>query len=168
MSGITAFAGISGALNAALNISKALLGIRDQALIQQKIVELTSEIISAQHAAMSAVTAQSALTDRIHDLEKQIMEMETWETEKQRYELKNADSGAFAYMQKPGMEGGQPPHWLCANCYEGRKKGILQTAGPPTTSGPEGMKIAWRCPICSNSIRVSFRTNPQNLAARGK
>ena len=62
--------GISNSLNVALNISKALLGIRDQAVIQEKVLELTSEIITAQQAAMNAITAQTVLIDQIRTLEK--------------------------------------------------------------------------------------------------
>jgi len=77
MAGVPAIAGMTGALNSALNICKSLLGIRDQAMIQEKIVELTGQIISAQQSAMAANAAQLDLLEKIRDFEKQIIEMKT-------------------------------------------------------------------------------------------
>jgi hypothetical protein len=73
--------GFSNSLNIALNISKAMLGIRDQAMIQEKVLELTSEIMSAQQSAIGAVTAQATVIDRVRELEEKIVAMATWETD---------------------------------------------------------------------------------------
>jgi hypothetical protein len=107
--------GISNSLNIALNISKAMLSIRDQAMIQEKVVELTSQIIAAQQGAITAGVAQSALTDRIRALEDQIIKMETWKTEKERYKLKDIEVSSFVYALKHTMSNGEPPHWICTN-----------------------------------------------------
>ena len=120
--------GVANSLNVALNISKALLGIRDQALIQEKVVELLSVITTAHQANMAGHLAQLALVDRVRELEQQIIAMKDWGAEKQRYQLeKLPHSGAFAYSVKPGMEAGEPPHWICATCYQDGKKSVLQS-----------------------------------------
>jgi hypothetical protein len=84
-----------------------------------------SRLIEAQSSVLTAQEERTTLLQRVGDLEKQIAEMETWETEKQRYELKDAGMGALAYTVKSGMEAGVPPHSICANCYENRQKSIL-------------------------------------------
>jgi hypothetical protein len=48
---------IANSLNIAVNLSKLTVGLRDQALIQDKIVELTSEIMSVQQSAIAAMAA---------------------------------------------------------------------------------------------------------------
>ena len=142
--------GISNSLNVALNISKALLGIRDQAVIQEKVLELTSEIITAQQAAMNAITAQTALIDQIRTLEKKIMDMEAWGTEKQRYEfVKVSVWGTFAYVLKEEMAAGSPSHRICANCYDRGKKSVLQ-AQPRIEMG----RRMHLCPECKTTIMM--------------
>jgi hypothetical protein len=145
--------GISNSLNIALNISKAMIGIRDQALIQEKIVELTREIISAQQSAMGAVAAQTALADHIRELEQQIVNMETWEAEKQRYELTRVSpQGNFAYVQKSTVTNSDPPHAICPTCYQRGKKSILQATA--------GMQLRYRiymCPECNGHFPMEGR-----------
>jgi len=40
--------------------------------------------------------------------------------EKEKYELKKVGRG-IAYTLKPEAEGTEPPHLICARCYEGRQ-----------------------------------------------
>ena len=54
-------------------------------------------------------------------------EMEEWDAEKQRYELKEIVSGQFAYTLKEEAHGGEPAHMLCAHCYNQNQKSVLQT-----------------------------------------
>jgi hypothetical protein len=149
--------GISNSLNVALNISKAMLGMRDQVMIQEKILELTSEIISAQQSTVTAIAAQAALIDRVRDLEQKLVEMKNWETEKQRYELtQTSPHGNFAYVQKNTMAGADPPHAICPACYQRGKKSILQATA--------GMQLRYRiygCPECHGQFPMDgkFATN---------
>ncbi len=76
MPDIATIAGVTSALNAALDISKTMLGVRDQALFQAKSIELNREIITAQQNAMAANAAQANLVERIRALEKEIADME--------------------------------------------------------------------------------------------
>ena len=131
MPDVVAIGGMIQSLNAATQISKALLGIRDAALIREKVVELNGEIISAQSSALAAQTDQFALLDRIRQLEKQVTDLEAWNAEAQTYELKDISnegmSGNLAYAPKAGTHTSEPPHLLCANCYEEGHKSFLQT-----------------------------------------
>jgi hypothetical protein len=156
--------GLANSLNVALNISKAMLGIRDQALIQEKIIELTSEIISAQQAGVAAIVAQTELTERIRTLEKQVADFEKWETEKQWYDLKQVDVGAFAYSLKPDAPGTEVPHWICTTCYQNRKISIFLQQALRIRSPGEQRDI-WVCPVCSTKIGVSPGVHPGQVVS---
>jgi hypothetical protein len=57
-----------------------------------------------------------------------VVDFETWQTEKQRYELTEVGkgTGTFAYVVKKSMRGSEPAHYACANCYRVGKASILQ------------------------------------------
>jgi len=67
-----------------------------------------------------------ALVERIGELEKQVERFETWEVEKKRYKLTDYGGGTFAYALKPEEAQGEPPHRICAHCYENGHKAVLQ------------------------------------------
>jgi hypothetical protein len=73
------FAGL-GSIKAAFDIAKGLKDI-DATRRNTAIIELQEKILSAQ-------AEQSELIETIGDLKKRVTELETWEAEKQRYELK--------------------------------------------------------------------------------
>jgi hypothetical protein len=112
------FAGI-GSIKAAFDIAKGLKDINDVTIRNGAIIELQEKILAAREA-------QSALLERISELEKKVASFETWESEKQRYELKNVGAGSLAYVLKDDMRAGEEPHQICAACYQHGKKSILQ------------------------------------------
>ena len=59
-------------------------------------------------------------------MEKEITDFEAWEAEKQRYELKDVGAGSIAYALKKDAQGSEPAHYICAACYQHRRKSILQ------------------------------------------
>ena len=68
------FAGL-GALKTAFDIAKGLKDIDDAARRNAAVIELQERILSAQQS-------QSALVERVHDLEKEVAGFEQWEAEK--------------------------------------------------------------------------------------
>jgi hypothetical protein len=129
------FAGFSAA-KAAFDIAKGLKDLDDRTRRNAAIIELQEQILAAQ-------TEQAAAINRIRDLEKQVADFETWDSEKKRYELKDVGRFVFAYMLKPEARGGKPPHFVCANCYDKRRISIIQH-GPPKP----GARIDFFCPNC--------------------
>lgn len=124
------------------DLAKGLKDINDAALRNSTSIELLEKILTAREA-------QAAALDRIRELEEQVAQFETWEAEKQRYELKGLTRGATAYMLKPDARGSEPPHWLCTSCFEHRKRSIMQPA--PI----HGLRdITAKCPDagCSNAF----------------
>jgi hypothetical protein len=136
------YAGLSAA-KSAFDIAKGLKDIHDATIRNSAIIELQEKILAAQ-------SEQASLIDHIRNLEKQITDFETWETEKQKYDLKNLGYASFAFMLKPNARGTEPPHFVCTNCYNQRRISILQY-GPPRP----GKRPGHYCPACYNEILPS-------------
>jgi DNA-directed RNA polymerase subunit RPC12/RpoP len=77
-------------------------------------------------AAVEAEQRTMTLQRRVSELEKEIMELNNWQREAERYQLAEVTPGVPAYVVKPGMENGEPTHYLCANCFARYEKSFLQ------------------------------------------
>lgn len=91
-----------GALKAAGDIAKSLIGLRDAALVESKIIDLRRELLAALDGALSAKADQLALLERIGHLEAGAMKHQTWLSEKDRFKLTDFGSGTLAYVLKEG------------------------------------------------------------------
>lgn len=132
----------------AFEIAKSLLGLRDAAVIQSKVIELQSVILSAQQSALEAQASQSALTDRIRELEEKVARMETWDADNEKYELAAIVPGIFGVRLKQEARDTAPAHWLCARCYERRIKTVLQFQPVP------GRMTVVKCTECKSDLLV--------------
>lgn len=151
-----------GSLKAAFELAKSLNAGATQTAVNEVKLALQGHLFSAQEALSGAREAQTAALDRIRDLEQQIAQFEDWEGQKQRYQLQDIwNASAFAYALKPGMEEGEPPHWLCANCFQRRQKSILQSRGNQEKPGDRRGDFAiWACNACKAEVRISYRRKP--------
>ncbi|APG11403.1 hypothetical protein BKD09_24010 [Bradyrhizobium japonicum] len=128
MPDISAIASAVSAFKAAKDIGESMIGLRDAAAFQSKLMEFQSKILDANNAAFAAQEERSTLLERIRELEKQLASFEKWEVEKENYQLTAIYADTLAYARKPDAAGAVPPHYICANCYEDGKKRILQRA----------------------------------------
>ena len=127
MGDLTGISTVLSSLVAAKDITQAMVGLRDAAALNGKIAELNSKIIDAQSGVFLVNEERATLIKRVSDLEKEIADRETWEREKQRYELRTVSPhGSLAYVLKEDLANGEPPHLICANCYQKHKKALLQ------------------------------------------
>jgi len=137
---------IGGALSAtkaAFDLTKAFVDVRDATKVQAVKFELMGLLLQAQEA-------EAALIAEKRQLEERVRALETWNGEKQRYELQNVGQGdGFAYGLKAEAQGSEPDHKLCAHCYEHGKKRLLQ---PHTI--PEGRAQVLMCSDCKEQILV--------------
>jgi rubrerythrin len=136
-----AFASLS-AFKSMFDLAKALKDINDATVRNSTAIELQEQILTAQ-------AAQSTLIEQISALKAEIAKFETWDTEKQKYELKPLGWGAFAYMLKPDARGTTPPHWVCTNCYGKQQISIIQYMHT------KGSAPGFACPACRTEIRHS-------------
>ncbi len=150
---------IANSLNAAVNITKAMIDLRDAQAIQSKVIELQRAILDAQSGAFAANEERTTLIQRVRDLEKEITDLKAWNAEKENYELKSIYLGSFACLPKANTPNAEPPHWLCATCYENGKKSILQDHG---RAADDHRTSLYRCQRkeCGSTIRVPWDVNP--------
>ena len=137
---------ISG-LKTAGDIAGSFLKIRDIALVQGKVIELQSVILSAQQSALAAQGEQFALLEDKRKLEKQIADLEAWDAEKKRYELTELAPGVMAYSLKPEAANGEPPHKICGACYQRGRKGFLAREAHTITH-----RVIEKCGLCKTEI----------------
>jgi DNA-directed RNA polymerase subunit RPC12/RpoP len=149
---LTMISGMMSALKSAGDITKLIISSHDAAIIREKAIELQTQILSAQQSALTAQSDQFALLQSVSELEGKIADLEAWDTEKQRYELKQLVLGAFAYSLKADMSNSEPPHYICATCYEHGKKSILQLTAQNAATLSLRKPQMYRCSECKAEI----------------
>lgn len=134
-----------GIFKSMLDIAKGLKDIDTATARNAVAIELQEKIFAAQ-------AAQSALTERVAELEKQVASFERWDTEKNDYDMQATASGSIVYAIKPEAQGTKPPHYICANCYENRKRSILQMMPRSHIHASAGIPAKYQCPACKSEI----------------
>jgi ribosomal protein S27E len=94
---------------------------------------------------LEAQEQKAALAKRVGELEKEIAELKDWKREAERYQLTEIAPSIMARTLKSGMENGETPHKLCADCFEDNKKSFLYP-------GPYGTDILFRCNRCGSTL----------------
>lgn len=150
MPDFAAIGAVYTSLQIASDAAKAMVGLRDASMLQTKIIELQRAILEAQQSAFSAQNERTALIEQIESLERRVAEFEAWSTQKERYELKSLHRGSLAYAIKESVRGTEPPHYICANCFQENKKSILQ--GFTDYLGEHSLT----CPRCKTKVIHSF------------
>jgi hypothetical protein len=79
---ITAMAVVLSSLKSAKDLAEAMVGLRDSAALQSRLIEFQSKLIDANNAAFAAQEERSGLLDRIGKLEKEVVALESWERRK--------------------------------------------------------------------------------------
>jgi hypothetical protein len=161
MDDISAIAGLTASLRAAAEIMKAMKDISDANLVPTKNFELTREIMAAQAYALAVQSEQFDLLQSKRDLEEEIARLKAWSTEKYRYELKDVAPGAVAYVVKAKMQGSEPVHWICANCFQNGKKRFLNESHSDLHFDYH------KCPECAGKIRIRKTSSQPGQALAG-
>lgn len=134
------------------NIAQTMIGLHDVQALQTKVIEFNSAIIDAQTKIFLVNEERTALLERIGALEKEVADLEAWETTKDRYELKNTKGGGLAWFLKENAQGSEPPHEICAKCYEERKRGFLQPKWRSIAAVQFGSWPMLVCTICKSEV----------------
>jgi hypothetical protein len=148
---ISSIAGAVSALKGASDIAKGLMSLHTMAEVQSKAIELNQALIDAQHQIFAANAAQTTMVDRVRKLESEIAAMKDWDAEKQRYKMAVPYSGVTAFAVKKDMSNGEPPHYLCANCFQSGKKSFL------AQSAMKDGFVAILCSECKFTAQTRFR-----------
>jgi hypothetical protein len=139
-------AAIPGLAKAGADIASA----SNEAKRNAQLIEFQKAIINA-NALIASVQQQNASLSREKDeLKKQIMQLENWARERDRYAMITVFQIATVYSLKESMSNGEPPHYICPKCYQHGQKMILQP------SSPKGF-IHIVCPACDFDIPTGRR-----------
>jgi hypothetical protein len=149
---ISSIASALGSIKTAADLAKGFLDLKEAAALQSRVIDLQKTILAAQSSVLDAQSEQLSLLEDIRSLKEKIVQLETWEAEKKRYELKNLGYSAFAYVLKPNERGNAPAHWVCTNCFENRHIAVIQYVMKKN----EGQ--VWLCPSCKNTIEPGTGT----------
>lgn len=145
----------------AVDIAKGIHALNTTTEVREKTSALLDAVVEGRFKLLEASDTQASLLARIKELEQQIASFEDWNREKERYQLKAIDTGAFAYMHKIGMEAGEPAVWLCQTCFQKRHVSPLQFRDQPNEpTGGRGMHARWGCNACKAEVMVSYIRKP--------
>ncbi len=141
------YAEISAAIasaKTALNIAKSAHDLSSYNELITAISEVNTKLMDATTVALSSQEKQSALSNRIADLEDKLRDVENWESQIKRYALHEfPETKTFAYKLKHGINDDESLHYLCATCVSKSEKSIMQPAGHTLY-----------CPVCKTNIHI--------------
>jgi hypothetical protein len=139
-------------IKAATNLLKGLNAASTEAQINDVKIGLQRSLLDAQQGLFAAQQADAASSARIRDLERQIAGFNSWESEKDRFELRAIGAGAFAYVMKASEDNSNAGPWYCSNCFENGKKSIYQKQPGSITKSHLGIPAIYDCSLCSSKI----------------
>ena len=115
---------------------------------REAVSQLYGSVLDIQQQLLAAQNRESELLAMCRALEEQIAHARDWQAEATRYVLRSVGGGVVRH-HKTSHASGDPPHWLCPNCFEEQRKSYLQR-DPPTVNGSH----VWKCPRCSTAVMV--------------
>lgn len=107
------------ALTAAFQLAKGLKDVHDQVKINEIVIELQGKIMEAQEAVRDG-------RDKMQEMQSALEQYQNWEHTSSSYKLKLFNNNNLAY-EFIGTD--QPNHFICPNCYENKRRSILQYKG---------------------------------------
>ena len=108
------------------DIATLMSKMKTDSAVIEKAAELHATIISLQSAILTIQAEHQSLLTKNNELKQKIVDIENWKTEAANYSLKNIRLASFVYASNPNQTSSEPPHWICAKCYQDKKKSILQ------------------------------------------
>lgn len=137
-------------MKAASELAKALFDSKVDAAAKDQILEMRGLIASSLDAVITAKEELQAARDAEREATNKLVSYENWLNEKARYKLTTPAGGLTVYALKEAQSDGEPPHYLCTNCYQSAKKSILHGARANGFA-------AWICPSCITTYPTGYR-----------
>ena len=147
-------AGAGLALKLAKELTPLLADLRNRIPPEwrDQIEGISGKVFEIQTEVLNAGEREIALSERCRKLQDQLNSVQAWEAVETRYAQHNIDGVATVFVPK---DGGESPHWLCANCFEDRWKSYLQGRD---NRGREYRE--WKCGRCGASLEVNYLRAP--------
>lgn len=110
----------------AYDIAKGISALKSDVDRNESISKILEVLLTVQTNALSVNAIAQELQEEKYALTQKIMEFEKWSETENQYELKEIAIGVFVYSRNSAMASSEPKHYLCARCFNERKKSILQ------------------------------------------
>ncbi|WP_137971878.1 hypothetical protein [Pseudomonas sp. F(2018)] len=140
---------VSGAIEstkAAYGITKAMVTIRDESLIQARVFELNTVLADLQQQMLQGQREQMSLLDELARTKKELSELSEARMKDDKYERRQFPSGNFAYQLRGENAQGEANHFLCSLCFE---------KGTHVTLHAYDRGDLLTCPACKYGVRVA-------------
>jgi hypothetical protein len=147
---LQAFGAVATGLKPAIDLAQSVLNLVGAGKGRDDALKLYGQVVAAHQSALTAQASQEALLKEKRQLEEELGRLKDWNAEKQRYQLQDVGQRCMAYALKPGMENGEPPHSICATCYQEGRKSILVPFHISIGRGE-----ALQCHVCGSEMVVS-------------
>lgn len=142
---------IVGMGKSAIEVALGLSKLKTSAEVNAKAVELTQIILALQEAAFSVKVERDALEKKVGEFEREIVRLKECHEDLERYKLFEPWTGTVVYALRQSVSNGEPPHYICTNCYAQPKKSILQRG-----ESNDGWSL-FRCPACRSEAMTPYR-----------
>jgi hypothetical protein len=130
-----------------------IIAASDKAKSNAQLIEFQQALIGLNALVASVQQENATVLRQKGEAEDKLKRMEDWDAEKQRYKLATPYSGVTVFALKKDMNEGEPPHYLCANCF---KKGVQAHLAHSTN------KDGWVSVVCSE-CRFAAQTRWRGL-----
>ncbi|EGK3941502.1 TPA: hypothetical protein N7B85_001128 [Escherichia coli] len=153
--------GVGGAIKSAVGAAREIQNLTVDYAVKEKTHILLDKLMDVQMQQMSLQELLIAAKEKIVELENEKVKQENWAAEAASYELYQPMRGTLVYRSKLSADTDQSPVYICPNCYEQKRKSILQAEGLVIKPGL-GRAVNMVCSHC----RVSYLFNRNALEAR--
>lgn len=110
----------------AMDIAKIIISSKTDNETKARVSELQSSM-SVLHATYLSLQSQNEELSKLNNkLEKELAKINNFNKEAKRYEIRELCAGVVVYALKKDNANQEPMHYLCPNCYQERRKSILQ------------------------------------------
>jgi rubrerythrin len=160
---VTLIQGTLTGLKTAFELAKGMSDLKTMSEVQAKVIEMQQVILEAQSLAMAANAEQYAVTEELRSLKEEIQKIKAWESERQRYKLRQPTiygAGVVYALRKSACQADEPAHYICTTCYESGRKSILGLHFQE-----RGGYSMWTCPVCKTAVSTGTRGAPSAVLA---
>ena len=117
-----------------------------QADVREQLLALNEEILEMREMVL-------ALKSENVDLKDRLLKADNFEREKERYQLHKLETGSLVYILREPFRESEPPHYLCATCFERGEKSYLQPA-------KQDFRVdTYTCQTCGATVLVPNNTS---------
>jgi hypothetical protein len=150
-------------LKTAVEALQKVIETRDAIKIGETKATLLAQVNAAYEAALAIQKRESAPREEYESLKRKLMDGESLEARKARYELKTLPPRGIVCSLKPGMDATRDPQYACHTCYERGKISALHSGG--VKNGIE----RFHCNECGSDLKTGTFVAPQvsTLSASG-